>query len=253
MNEIGSDLADLGYRVFYSERSGCKLGGEVLGSRLYVLGIKRGQGVKSMDIILNNMEQTKPDLIDFLQPEEGGAVESSGGDTQSGRAVEGAFDHRSIFRELDLPYPPSFPSFISDVLELDENNAAEMKPFNSLTLRQKEVLYFVEHIAPVGEAEELVVDLSMSIKHMNAFLTKEGCDQNVIQLITPAATMWLRNNRRLMYGAELLRAQTGIETHEKKLNKRVAADATLLATQVSGFGIVAMLVASFVQDDVNDE
>ena len=69
-----------------------------------------------------------------------------------------------------------------------------------------------------------------------------------IPCISVGSEMWLRKARRRMSVTELLRAQVGLSG--TNVNHRVQ-DQQMLADQISGFAIAAMIVASMVEEGAN--
>ena len=69
-----------------------------------------------------------------------------------------------------------------------------------------------------------------------------------IPCISVGSKMWLRKARRRMSVTELLRAQVGLSG--TNVNHRVQ-DQQMLADQISGFAIAAMVVASVVEEGAN--
>ena len=134
--------------------------------------------------VLNIMEHVSPNLEKFLdasgqqQADDTvlGAVTNA--DTPMGQRDDRS-DHRSVFRELDLQYPPPMDSFLRDVLQLNED-VLGYRQFTILTLREKELLYFVEHVSEANLIGERVVDLGISIKQMKTILAKETVEANGI-------------------------------------------------------------------------
>ena len=54
------------------------------------------------------------------------------------------------------------------------------RQFTILTLREKELLYFVEHVSEASLIGERVVDSGISIKQMKTILAKETVEANGI-------------------------------------------------------------------------
>ena len=188
---VESDLDDVGYRIFTTIRSGGLFGGGVHGDeRVYVCAFKKEKTKFSYRLrewmmpVLNIMEHVSPNLEKFLdasgqqQADDTvlGAVTNA--DTPMGQRDDRS-DHRSVFRELDLQYPPPMDSFLRDVLQLKED-VLGYRQFTILTLREKELLYFVEHVSEANLIGERVVDLGISIKQMKTILAKETVEANGI-------------------------------------------------------------------------
>ena len=265
---VEADMFSLGYQTFVADRMGSQFGGRVKTSATYICGVKykgRFAETKSrMHKMMNDLAVGPQPLENFISDNE--LYFAASGDAPRKRCPvliyaekeSAAYKetHMAAYREEDMSYPPKMDTFM-DLIGGEKSPGS----LGLLSTRQQEVVYYVEThcempVAPAAYMQdrqptfaeekehqlECVCDLSCSLKSAAGLMASAAdLGEETIPPLSAQSLMWLRRQCRLISAIELLRAQVGVSAAEG-MEEFLTSDQGVLASQVSGFALVAMVM-----------